>query len=256
MSVNTVGTSAKDLKNMNNSNHLNIVSDMDSVSNMNTMSIVSNLKNVKTKGNRIKCYLDSLRRSGLALLLVSAAALASSGCGIQAIPRSKNDVEAAQAEVANQYQRRSDLIPNLVNIVKGAAANEKDILEAVVNARAKATSVQVNIDDPESLKRYQAAQGEVTQALGKLLAISENYPQIKSNESFRDLQVQLEGTENRITIARNRAIAAIKEFNNLVTVFPTSIVNNFLFHYSSLPQYGADKDLKVLEQVPTVDFGK
>ncbi|MEY4066379.1 MAG: putative lipoprotein [Pseudomonadota bacterium] len=179
-----------------------------------------------------------------------------SGCGLQSIPTAKNAVDAAQAEVLNQYQRRSDLIPNLVEVVKGAAAHEKDTLEAVVSARAKATQMQVNVNDAESLQKFQRAQSELSSALSRLLVVSENYPQLKASENFRELQVQLEGTENRITVARQRAIAAIQHFNNQVTVFPTSITNNFVYHYQILPQWGADKDVKTLEQPPKVDFKK
>ena len=179
-----------------------------------------------------------------------------SGCGLQSIPEAKNEVAATQAEIISQYLRRSDLIPNLVSVVKAAAANEKDILDAVVTARAKATSVQVNANDLESMNKFQRAQGDLSQALGKLLMITENYPQLKSNEGFRDLQAQLEGTENRITVARNRSIESIKRFNNLVTVFPTSITNRFFFQHTPLPQFGADKDVRTLEQPPKIDFGK
>lgn len=179
-----------------------------------------------------------------------------SGCGIQSIPRSKNAVDAAQAEVLNQYQRRADLIPNLVEIVKGAAAQEKETLEAVMNARAKATQMQVNLSDADSLQKFQRAQSELGGALARLMAVSENYPQLKSMENFRDLQVQLEGTENRITVARQRTIAAILEFNNQVTVFPTNLTNSMIYHYKPLPQWGADKDAKSLEQAPKVDFKK
>jgi LemA protein len=186
---------------------------------------------------------------GLSLAVVS-------GCGIQSIPKSKNAVDAAQAEVLNQYQRRADLVPNLVQVVKGAAAQEKETLEAVMNARAKATQMQVNLNDTESLQKFQRAQSELGSALSRLMVVSENYPQLKATESFRDLQVQLEGTENRITVARQRAIAAILEFNNQVTVFPTSVTNSFMFHYQPLPQWGADKDAKTLEQAPKVDFKK
>ncbi|NBW81719.1 LemA family protein, partial [bacterium] len=170
--------------------------------------------------------------------------------------QSKNAVDAAQAEVLNQYQRRADLVPNLVQVVKGAAAQEKETLEAVMNARAKATQMQVNLNDTESLQKFQRAQSELGSALSRLMVVSENYPQLKATESFRDLQVQLEGTENRITVARQRAIAAILEFNNQVTVFPTSVTNSFMFHYQPLPQWGADKDAKTLEQAPKVDFKK
>lgn len=182
-------------------------------------------------------------------------ALFASSCGIQSIPRAKNDVDAANAEVVSQYQRRSDLVPNLVSVVKASAASEKDILESVVNARAKAISTTVKVDDPQSLQKFQEAQGELSQALGRLLVVSENYPDLKSNQGFRDLQVQLEGTENRIAVARSRAIDSIRRFNELVTVFPTSLTNSLVFHHQPLPQYGADKDVRSLEQAPKVDFG-
>lgn len=188
--------------------------------------------------------------------LLFASILGTTGCGLQSIPRAKNAVDAAQAEVMNQYQRRSDLIPNLIEVVKGAAAQEKDTLEAVVNARAKATQMQVNLNDAESVQKFQKAQTEVGSTLSRLLVVSENYPQLKASESFRDLQVQLEGTENRITVARQRAIGAIQEFNNQVTIFPTNITNNVMFQHKPLPQWGADKDVKTLEQPPKVDFKK
>lgn len=176
------------------------------------------------------------------------------GCGVQSIPQAKNDVDAAQAEIVNQYQRRADLIPNLVETVKGYASHEQETLEAVVNARAKATSVQLNVSDPSKVAEFQSAQGELSQALGRLLMVSENYPQLKANENFRELQVQLEGTENRIAVARTRTIDAIRKFNNLVTVFPTSITNSLFFHHQPLAQLGADKDVKALEQPPAVNF--
>lgn len=178
------------------------------------------------------------------------------GCGLQSIPKSKNAVDAAYAEVTNQYQRRADLVPNLVEVVKATAANEKETLEAVVNARAKATQMQVNLGDAESVRQFQSAQAALSSALSRLLVVSENYPQLKASESYRDLQVQLEGTENRITVARQRVIAAIEEHNNQITIFPTSITNNFIYHYKPLPQWGADKDVKTLEQAPKVDFKK
>lgn len=177
-------------------------------------------------------------------------------CGIQSIPMAKNAVDAANAEVVSQYQRRSDLIPNLVEVVKGAAAQEKETLEAVVEARAKATQMQLNVSSPEDLQKFQQAQGQISAALGRLLSITENYPELRSLEQFKDLQAQLEGTENRITVARSRAIGAIQTFNNEVTVFPTSIGNALFFHYQPLPQWGEDKDVKQLEQAPKVDFKK
>lgn len=197
------------------------------------------------------------KRNKLArFLLLMAAVLTLSGCGVQAIPQAKNAVEASQAEITNQYQRRADLIPNLVETVKGYASHEKETLEAVVNARAKATQVQLNVTDPKSVEEFQAAQGQLTAALGRLLAVSENYPQLKANENFRELQVQLEGTENRIAVARSRTIDAIRNFNNLITVFPTSLTNSLFFHHQPMAQLGADKDVKALEKAPEVHFGK
>jgi LemA protein len=195
------------------------------------------------------------RRQGLiSLIAFSAFAFFVSGCGLRSIPQAKNDVDAANAEIMSQYQRRADLVPNLVNVVRGAASSEKDILESVVNARARATSLNVTTDDPQSLRRFQEAQGELSQALGRLLAVTENYPDLKSNQGFRDLQVQLEGTENRIAVARTRAIDSIRRFNDLVTVFPTNLTNSIVYHHQPLPQYGADKDVRSLEQAPKVEF--
>lgn len=190
----------------------------------------------------------------IGLIIIASSFSLLSGCGIQSIPQARNQVEAAQAEVTNQYKRRADLIPNLVNVVKGYASHEQETLTAVTQARAQATSIQVNIDDAESLAQYQQAQQGLSQALGKLLALSENYPNLKANENFKDLQVQLEGTENRIAVARTRAIEAIKSFNDLVTIFPTSITNSLLFHHKPLPQYGAELDKESLEAAPDVRF--
>src|SRR5262245_25923129 len=136
------------------------------------------------------------------------------GCGIQSIPQSKNAVEAALAETMNQYKRRSDLIPNLVQVVKGYAKHEQATLTEVVEARAKATSVQIDPSklDPQTIQKFQESQGALTQALGKLMVISENYPNLKADANFRDLQAQLEGTENRITVARQRYIESINAF--------------------------------------------
>jgi LemA protein len=190
-------------------------------------------------------------------LVLTFSALALTGCGVQSIPQSKNNVEASLAEITNQYKRRSDLIPNLVNVVKGYAKHEKETLENVVAARAKAT--QVTIDptkmDAKKIREYQAAQGEISQALGRLLAVSENYPNLKADANFRDLQAQLEGTENRITVARQRYIESINQFNNQVTVPPTSWTNSLFYHYEKLPQWdlGAEEKQKV-EQPPEVKF--
>jgi LemA protein len=156
--------------------------------------------------------------------------------------------------VQNQYQRRADLVPNLVETVKGYAAHERETLEGVVAARAKATSIQLTANDltPENLKKFEEAQAELKGALSRLLAVAENYPQLKANENFRDLQVQLEGTENRIAIARRRYIEAVQQFNNLVTVPPTSWTNSLLYHKPPKAQFAATT--AGAEQAPKVKF--
>jgi LemA protein len=187
--------------------------------------------------------------------LVLAAALATlTGCGVQSIPQSENSVAGAWAEVENQYQRRSDLVPNLVETVKGYASHERQTLEAVVNARAKATSVQLTVDQltPENVEKFEQAQGELRSALGRLLAVSENYPQLKANENFRDLQAQLEGTENRITIARRRYIEAVQQYNNLITVPPTSWTNSMFYHKQPKAQFTATTP--DAQKAPSVKF--
>ncbi len=178
-----------------------------------------------------------------------------SGCGMQSIPTALNEVEATWSEVLNQYKRRSDLIPNLVNIVKGYAAHEQETLTAVVEARAKATQTQVSSDQltPEAMNRFSQAQAGLGSALSRLMVVVEKYPDLKANQNFRDLQVQLEGTENRITIARQRYIQSIKEFNNLVTVPPTSWYNTMFLNHDKKPQFSVDDEAAV-QQVPKVEF--
>ena len=179
-----------------------------------------------------------------------------SGCGVQSIPQSKNSVDASLAELTNQYKRRSDLVPNLVNVVKGYAKQESSVLTAVTEARAKATSMTIDPSKatPAQISAYSNSQGQLSQALGKLLSITENYPDLKSNENFRDLSSQIEGTENRITVARQRYIASILDFNNLVSVFPTSLTNSLMFHYEKMPQWGGD-EATTIKDAPKVDFG-
>lgn len=186
-----------------------------------------------------------------ALLLTTAIAL--SGCGIQTIPQAKNAVDASQAEITNQYKRRADLIPNLVNTVKGFAKQEKDVLTQVTEARAKATSVQVNASDAQSVKNFQAAQGELSSALARLMVVVEKYPELKSDANFRDLQAQIEGTENRIAIARQRHIQNIQEFNNLITVPPTSFTNSLFYHNEKMAQWTAD-NAEQIKETPKVEF--
>lgn len=188
------------------------------------------------------------------LLLLFTFPIFLAGCGLQSIPTSKNGVEASLAEIDNQYKRRSDLIPNLVETVKGYAKQEKDTLTAVTEARAKATSMNIDISKatPQQIQQYQAAQGQLSQALGRLMVVSEQYPDLKSNTNFRDLQAALEGSENRITIARQRYIESIREFNNLITVFPTSITNSLVYHHEKMPQWA---DISAEEKkAPKVSF--
>ncbi len=177
------------------------------------------------------------------------------GCGVRSIPMAKNEVDAQIAEVSNQYKRRADLIPNLVNTVKGYAAHEKKTLESVINARARATQMTLDVSSatPEQLQKYQQAQGALTQALGRLMVIAERYPELKADRNFRELQAQLEGTENRITRARQLHIESIKKFNNLVTVFPTNLTNSLFFKYEKMPQWDADPSENV-EKTPEVKF--
>jgi LemA protein len=189
-------------------------------------------------------------------LAAAVAALAlTAGCGFQSIPRSENAVTAAWAEVENQYQRRADLVPNLVETVKGYASHERETLEAVINARAQATQVRLSADQltPENLKKFEQAQGALQSALGRLLAVAENYPNLKANENFRDLQAQLEGTENRIGIARRRYIESVQQFNNLVTVPPTSWTNGMLYHKQPKAQFTATTENA--REAPTVACG-
>ena len=176
-------------------------------------------------------------------------------CGMRSIPASLNEVEAKWAEIQNQYKRRADLVPNLVSTVKGYASHERETLQAVVEARAKATSVNVNAGDlnQKNVNRFSQAQGGLSSALGRLMVVVEKYPDLKANANFRDLQVQLEGTENRITVARNRYIESIKGFNNLITVPPTSWYNSLFLKHGKKPQFQVD-NLEEVENAPEVQF--
>ena len=179
------------------------------------------------------------------------------GCGVQSIPRAANQVEAAVAEVTNQYKRRADLIPNLVKTVKGYASHEKETLQAVIEARANATRVSIDPSNatPQQIQAFQRAQGGLSQALGRLMVISERYPELKADRNFRELQAQLEGTENRITIARQRHIEAIKEFNNLISVPPSSLTNSLFYHHDKMAQWALDDaEQDAVEKVPEVSF--
>jgi LemA protein len=197
-----------------------------------------------------------MKQSFMKLILI-AATLSLTACGLQSIPQAKNEADAALAEITNQYKRRADLVPNLVNVVKGYAKHEQETLTGVMEARARATQITIDPSksSPEDVAKWQAAQGSLSQALGRLMMVSENYPNLKANENFRDLQAQLEGTENRITVARNRYIDTVKAFNNLVTVPPTSFTNTLIYHHPKMAQWDVSAEEKgVVEKAPQVTF--
>ncbi len=191
------------------------------------------------------------------LLAVLAAALALGGCGYNDFQRLDEQTKAAWSEVLNQYQRRADLIPNIVNTVKGEANFEQETLTKVIEARAKATSIQATpelINNPEAFNKFQQAQGELSSALSRLLVTVEQYPNLKANQGFQDLRVQLEGTENRITVARNRYIKAVQDYNVLVRQFPTNLTA-MVFSYPVKPSFTVQNEAQI-SAPPTVDFGK
>jgi LemA protein len=175
-----------------------------------------------------------------------------SACGYNTLQVQEEQVKSAWSEVVNQYQRRADLIPNLVNTVKGFAAQEQAVLIGVTEARAKATQIKVDANDPASLRQFQEAQGEVSSALSRLMVVVERYPELKSDQNFRDLQAQLEGTENRITVARNRYIQAVQDFNITVRRFPTNLTA-MLFGYKVKPNFTVENEAAIAKP-PTVDF--
>jgi len=181
--------------------------------------------------------------------------MVTTGCGYNALQTQDEAVTAAWSEVVNQYQRRADLIPNLVNTVKGFAAQEEKVLVGVTEARSRATSIQLTpemLNDPEALKKFQQVQGELTGALKSLLAISENYPALKSDQNFRDLQAQLEGTENRITVARNRYIEAVQIYNGTVRKFPTNLTAK-VFGHAVKPNFTVENEAEIARP-PEVKF--
>ena len=187
----------------------------------------------------------------LAVLLV----LLVSGCGYNTLQSQDEQVKAAWSEVVNQYQRRTDLIPNLVATVKGFASQEQQVLLGVTNARAKVGSVQVTpetVNNPQALQQFAQAQGELTGALSRLLVVAENYPQLKSDKNFLELQAQLEGTENRITVARNRFIQATQQYNTTVRSFPSNLTA-MMFGHKEKPQFTVENE-KAIAQPPKVDF--
>ncbi|MBI5430818.1 MAG: LemA family protein [Nitrosomonadales bacterium] len=178
-----------------------------------------------------------------------------SGCGYNTFQATDEQIKASWAEVLNQYQRRADLIPNLVNTVKGFAAQEQTVLLGVTEARARVGSIQATpelVNDAQAFAKFQAAQGELTSALSRLLVVTENYPLLKSDQNFRDLQAQLEGTENRITVARNRYIKAVQEYNVAVRSFPSNLTA-MLFGYSVKPSFTVENE-KEISRAPAVSF--
>ncbi len=181
--------------------------------------------------------------------------LSLTGCGYNTFQSLDEEAKAGWSEVLNQYQRRADLVPNLVNVVKGYAEHEKEVLTSVADARSKVGSLQVTpemLNDPEAFAKFQAAQGQLSSALSRLLAVSENYPNLKADQGFRDLQAQLEGTENRITVARNRYIETIKNYNVAVRSFPNNLTA-MLFGYKTKPSFTVENE-KAISAAPTVSF--
>jgi LemA protein len=204
-----------------------------------------------TEGNDM----NGLSRFGVFGFLVTAA-MSLSGCGYNDLQSQDEQVTAAWSEVVSQYQRRADLIPNLVNTVKGAVASEKDILDSVVNARAKVGSIQATpelLNNPEAFKQWQSAQGELSSALSRLMVVVERYPDLKSIAGFSDLQAQIEGTENRITVARGRYIASVQKYNTTVRSFPSNLTA-MMFDHEVKPNFTVENEAAI-SRPPAVDFG-
>src|ERR1700691_3177634 len=194
-----------------------------------------------------------MRMSMFGLMLAAGTLL--SGCGYNTMQTQDEQIKSAWSEVLNQYQRRADLIPNLVNTVKGYAAQESSVLLGVTQARAKVGSIQATpelVNDPAAFAKFQAAQGELTSALSRLLVVTENYPQLKSDQNFRDLQAQLEGTENRITVARNRYIQAVQNYNVTVKQFPGNLTA-MMFGYKPKPSFTVENEAAI-SKPPSIDF--
>jgi LemA protein len=193
---------------------------------------------------------------GFRVIIFAAVAAMLSGCGYNTLQQQDEAVTAAWSEVLNQYQRRADLIPNLVETVKGFASQEQQVLIGVTEARARASSIQVTpelLNDPVAMQKFQQAQGEITTALKSLFAVTENYPDLKSDQNFRDLQAQLEGTENRITVARNRYVQAVQTYNTTVRSFPSNLTA-MLFKHKVKPNFTVENEAAIATP-PRVDFG-
>jgi LemA protein len=196
-----------------------------------------------------------MRKIAIALLAFVVAGL--TGCGYNTFQTKEEQVKASWSEVLNQYQRRADLIPNLVSTVKGEAKFEQDTLTKVIEARSKATSIQATpelVNDPAAFQKFQQAQGELTGALSRLMAVSENYPSLRANQAFRDLQAQLEGTENRITVARNRYIQSVQDYNVTLRSFPSNLTA-MVMGYKEKPNFTVTNEAE-LSRPPVVGFGQ
>src|SRR6201994_3753463 len=207
----------------------------------------------KPAGERQYCRRVFMRK--FLTVLAALATLSLTNCGYNTIQQNDEQVKSAWSEVVNQYQRRADLVPNLVNSVKGFAQQEKDVLLGVTNARAKVGSVQASpdvVNDPAALAKSQAAQRELSSALSRLLVVTENYPQLKSDQNFRDLQAQLEGTENRITVARNRYIQAVQAYNLAIRSFPSNLTA-MMFGYKTKANFSVENEAAI-SKPPSVDF--
>ena len=196
--------------------------------------------------------LTVLRRAGLRASVLALAALLLSGCGYNTIQQKDEAVNAAWSQVLNVYKRRADLVPNLVASVRGYASHEREVLTAVTEARSRVGSINVNADDPASIEQFQQAQGELQSAIGRLLVVAENYPQLKANQNFLQLQAQLEGTENRITVERQRYIQAVQDYNTYIRSFPQNLTAK-VFGYAPKPNFSVENEAELAEP-PTVDF--
>jgi LemA protein len=195
-------------------------------------------------------------RQILKLVFAVSLLLSLSGCGYNAFQSLDEESKASWSEVLNQYQRRADLVPNLVATVKGYAAHEEKVLTEVADARSKVGSMQVTkevLNDPEAFAKFQAAQGQLTSALSRLMAVAENYPNLKADQGFRDLQAQLEGTENRVTVARNRFIGSVKDYNVAIRSFPNNLTA-MMFGYKAKPSFTVENE-KAISSAPKVEFG-
>ena len=194
-----------------------------------------------------------MRRLLMALVVLSLV-FTLSGCGYNTIQQKDEAVKAAWSQVLNVYKRRADLVPNLVATVKGYAAHEAQVLTQVTEARARVGSINVNADDPASLAQFQQAQGELQSAIGRLLVVSENYPQLKADQNFLQLQAQLEGTENRITVERQRYIETVQDYNTYIRSFPQNLVA-MMFGYKVKPNFTVENEAQI-QEAPKVDFGQ